>query len=258
MKPRISRQTFLLIMTFLLIQWLALPAVARTEDTVARKSRNHTQTWTTIHRVAAQKNTPVFNEPRFDVLSTGLSSFHPEKSSLFDLTYRFPFGSRITLGYKRLNRADLMSPAGFPAKERAVMVGLGHFLKNENPRAPSDRGQFDDKLLDVTFFWRPSDWRHSGGNSLGSQQSFIDAKRPMKFGFNASCSLTNGLFLDSTLEKIGSGRDRWIGALKYTLPNTHLISFIGRYLNHEGSDLDNTSSVMFMYTIPFGSPVGPK
>ena len=80
----------------------------------------------------------------------------------------------------------------------------------------------------------------------------------MKLGINASYSLTDKLSFGSTLEKIGSDRERWIGALNYTLPNDHLISLLGRYSDHEESDLENTTSVMFVYTIPFGSPVSRK
>lgn len=258
MKLLINKRTFLLIVTLLLIQGLVLPAVARTDDALASKSGDHPRTRVTPYGISAQRNMLVFNYSRFDVLNTGLLSSFPKESRSFDLTYWFPSGNRFSVGYKRLNQESFDPLADFAVKERAVMVDWDHFLKDESLPASSDRDEFDDKMLDISFFWRPSGWRRSGENFEASQQSFIEARQPMKLGINASYSLTDNLFFGSTLERIGSDRERWIGALNYTLPNEHLISFLGRYSDHEGSDLENTTSVMFIYTIPFGSPVSRK
>lgn len=258
MKPLINKRTLLLIVTLLLIQWLALPAVARTEDALASKSGDHPRTRLAAYSIAAQRNIPAFDDSRVDVLNTGLLSSFPKESRSFDLTYWFPSGNRISVGYKRLNQGSFDPLADFAVKEKAVMVDWDYFLTDDSLPASSGIDEFNDKVLDISFFWRPSGWRRSAEDFEASQQSFIEARQPMKLGLNASCSLTDKLFFGSTLQKIGSDRDRWIGTLNYTLPNDHLISLLGRYSDHEESDPENTTSVMFIYTIPLGSPVSRK
>ena len=123
----------------------------------------------------------------------------------------------------------------------------------------------DDRLLDkksdlerynISVYWRPSAWQYYSAYFWAGQQSFIGSpERTTTVGLSASYKLTSKLLFDINFQKSDFDRDQWIGSLNYTLPNNHVISLRGRHLD---SDLEDKTSVMLVYAIPFGIPASRK
>ncbi|MCK4828745.1 hypothetical protein KA005_74125, partial [bacterium] len=179
-------------------------------------------------------------ESNLDIDSTK-GTANREESYQSSISYSFPFGTHVSLGYKDLIREDYVLPADYDYEEKTWKLGLTQTLGKFCLSTHIERGRFEDRLLDTKndnleryslyVSFRPSYrqtlslYARTGHNSLTAS-----SERIRSLGFSTSWHIKDNLSLGLNYRRDESGsetsqkRSDIFSSLNYTLPNKHAIT----------------------------------
>jgi hypothetical protein len=197
-----------------------------------------------------------------------------EESYQSSISYSFPFGTHISLGYEDLIREDYVLPADYDYEEKTWKLGLTQTLGRFCLSTHMERGRFEDRLLgtkhddleryDLYASFRPSYRQTLSLYARTGHNSFTaSSERIRSGGFSTSWHIMDDLSFSLNYRRDESGseggqrRSDIFSSLNYTLPNKHTIALRYQWSKFEQRK-EEEYSFFAMYTLPLGIPVGTK
>jgi predicted porin len=212
-------------------------------------------------------------ESNLDIDSTK-GTANREESYHSSISYSFPFGTQVSLGYKDLIREDYILPADYDYQEKTWKLGLSQSLGKFYLSTHIERGRFEDRLTDTEYdnleryslyaSFRPS-YRQilSLYGRTGHNSFTASSERTRSFGLSSSWQIKDNLSLglnyrrDESGSEGGQERNDIFSSLNYTLPNKHAITLRYQWSKHEQREKEEYS-FFAMYTLPLSIPVTKK
>jgi predicted porin len=197
-----------------------------------------------------------------------------EESYQSSISYSFPFGTHVSLGYKDLTREDYVLPADYDYQEKTWKLGLTQTLGKFCLSTHIERGRFEDRLLDTEndnleryslyASFRPSYRQSLSLYARTGHNSFTaSSERTRSVGFSTSWHIKDNLSLglnyrrDESGSEGGQQRNDIFSSLNYTLPNKHAITLRYQWSLYEQREKEEYS-FFAMYSIPLRIPVVTK
>ncbi|UCB52270.1 MAG: hypothetical protein JSV10_09845 [Candidatus Zixiibacteriota bacterium] len=212
-------------------------------------------------------------ENNLDIDSTK-GAANREESYQSSISYSFPFGTHISLGYEDLIREDHVLPADYDYEEETWKLGLTQTLGRFYLSTHVERGRFEDRLLgtkndnlerySLYASFRPSYRQALSLYARTGHNSFTaSSERIRSIGFSTSWHIKDDLSLSLNYRRDESGSERGqkrsdiFSSLNYTLPNKHTIALRYQWSQFEQREKEEYS-FFAMYTLPLRIPVGTK
>ena len=212
-------------------------------------------------------------ENNLDIDSTK-GTANREKSYQSSISYSFPFGTHVSLGYKDLIREDYVLPADYDYEEKTWKLGLTQTLGKFCLSTQIESGRFEDRLLDTKndnleryslyASFRPSYRQTLSLYARTGHNSFTASpERIRSVGFSTSWHIKDNVSFSLNYRRDESGlegtqkRSDIFSSLNYTLPNKHTIALRYQWSKYEQREKEEYS-FFGMYTLPLRIPVGKK
>ena len=195
-----------------------------------------------------------------------------EQSYRSVISYRFPFGTSVSLDHEMLERRDELSTPKYDFEENAWRFGLGHNFRKLGLQTHSKVGTFEDRLLggkrlslerySIYAYFRPTTYHsYSVYTALGHNTFTGNPERSKNVGVSSSLQIKRLLKLSLNYQKnnIDSDEirqhDQILSTVDIQLPKKHSLSLKARWLTF-GDGREEDYSFVAAYTIPLNLPAG--
>lgn len=207
-------------------------------------------------------------------LDSTLGIANQEESYQPGLFYTLPFGTRLSLKYKDLKRADHLLPTDYDYREKAVKLGVAQTLGKLSLSTYVERGQLEDRLLSTTddnlerysFYtsFRPDPRQSYSLFARVGHSSFTrQPERGKSLGISTRWQVMKSISLDMRYRKdiASSGenreRDNLFSTLTYAAKNGHGLVLRTQWCRYQ-EKTKGEFSFLLMYTVPFKISVSKK
>jgi diguanylate cyclase (GGDEF)-like protein len=197
-----------------------------------------------------------------------------EKYYLGDVSYSFPFGTNVSLGYEGSRAEDCLLSTPYDYWKEALVFGLGQAFYKFNFQAFIKRGEFENKLsncqkngleeYNIYAYFQPNQSQTYSLYTIVDHTSFTATpERRKNAGISAKWNIKHNISFDLNYQKNNFDSEKAVqgdnifSSFIYTMPFGHSLSLRGCWFKSEEKK-ETEFSYSLIYTIPWNIPVSKR